>query len=160
MRMHNWYFLCLIVQKCLKCQWLSYKDVLNVNGLIHQINTGYFQVVPIIEKYREISLEKETVLIYFLKEETKRDFHLRGVSTVKRVSLKRNVCLRGLSSLERFCSRLRVFFFYLRESLLKVCSLSSGSTLTRYLPKCRARSCPSVDSFYASGMPNLEKCRS
>ena len=97
--------------------------MLNVNGLIHQINTGYFQVVPIIEKYREISLEKETVLIYFLKEETKRDFHLRGVSTVKRVSLKRNVCLRGLSSLERFCSRLRVFFLPERVSFKGVFAL-------------------------------------
>ena len=117
--------------------------MLNVNGLIHQINTGYFQVVPVIENYREISLENETVLIYFLKEETKRDFHLRGVSTVKRVSLKRNVCHRGLSSVERFC--------------LLLCSLSSGFTLTRYLPKCRARNCPTVDSFYASGVSNLEK---
>lgn len=92
---------------------------------------GYFQVVPIIEKYREIFLEHETVLIDFLKEETKGDLHPRGVSTVKRVSLTKNVCLGGLSSLKRF-------FFYLRESLLEVCPLSSGFILTKYLSKCRA----------------------
>lgn len=152
MKMNDWYFFCFIVQKCLKCQWLSCKEMPNVNGLIHQINPisehWIFPSCTNLEKYREISLEHETVLIDFHEEETKRDFHLR-VSTVRRFSFRRNVCLWELSILERFCPLLRVF--HLRESLLEVCSLQSGSMLTRNLPKLR--NCPTVKScVYVSGV--------
>ena len=90
-----------------------------VNGLIYQINTIFEHwIFPSCTNHWEvkrISLEHETVLIGLLEEETKRGFFVRGVSTLKRLSFRRNVCLGGLSSLERFCPLLRVF--HPRESL-------------------------------------------